>query len=251
MPRAPLQFSGRTALVTGGARNIGRAIALAFADAGIDVAIGTWSQPEQAEAVAEEARERGVRALTFVGDVGDAGFCETTVRRVEDELGPVDFLVSNAARRPFQAFAEITPEQWDAIIRGNLSASFYLARLVLPGMAERGFGRFVAIGGPDGYMGWTHRAHGVTCKAGLTGLVKAMSFEYGASGVTANVVAPGGVDTTRTNPDDYPQTPWKPIVFVPRVATVDEIADAVLYLSSDQAAFITAQSLHVDGGMVR
>jgi NAD(P)-dependent dehydrogenase (short-subunit alcohol dehydrogenase family) len=240
-------------LVTGAARNIGRAIALAFADAGIDVAVGALVRRDEAEEVADAARARGARAAVFVGDVGDAEFDREAVERVTDELGPVDFLVSNASRRRYQTIPEISPADWDATLRSNLSAAFYLSRLVLPGMAERGFGRVVAIGGPDGYMGWTHRAHNVVSKAGLAGLVKAISFEYAASGVTANVVAPGSVRTTR-DPADYPpqmrENQPRAIVPVPRIGTTEEIADAVLYLCSDQASFITGQSLHVDGGMV-
>jgi NAD(P)-dependent dehydrogenase (short-subunit alcohol dehydrogenase family) len=251
--RAPLQFSGRVALVTGAARNIGRSIALAFADAGVDVAIGTHGQTEQADAVVAEARERGARAMSFVGDVGDPEFVRTTVDQVTEELGPVDFLVSNAARRRYQTIEEMTFDDWDDVIRRNLSAAFYLSKLVLPGMAERGFGRIIAVGGPDGYIGWTHRAHNVTSKAGLTGLVKAISFEYAAHGVTANIVVPGGTNTTR-DPEDYPprmrENSPRPIVLVPRVGTTEELADATLYLCSDQASFVTGQSLHVDGGMV-
>ncbi|MBV9660563.1 MAG: SDR family oxidoreductase [Acidimicrobiales bacterium] len=250
-------FTGSTVLVTGAARNIGRAIALGFAAAGLDVAVHARTSIDEAEAVAAKARARGVRSLVVTGDLGDAEQCEAIVSRTVEELGPVDYLISNAARRRFQAFLDISPADWDAAISANLSSLFYLSRLVLPGMAARRFGRIVALGGPDGYMGWHHRAHNVTAKAGLTGLVKAISFEFGYSGVTANVLVPGGVDTVR-NPEDYPPDmadqegvpQGRPLRTIPRQGTVEELADACLFLASDRASYVTGQSFHVDGGLV-
>ena len=250
-------FSGRTALVTGASRNIGRAIALTLAARGIAIAVNTRSSAEAAREVKQEIIDRGGRAEVVLGDVGDPASCEDIVARTAEALGPVDYLVSNASTRKFQAFTEIKPEDWDSTIRSNLSALFYLGRLVLPGMRERGFGRVIALGGPDGYMGWHHRAHNVTAKAGLTGLVKAMSFEFGHFGVTANIVVPGGTATTRSEkdyPPDMTERPGvpegRPLVMIPRQGTTQEIADACLFLASDQASYITGQSLHVDGGMV-
>jgi 3-oxoacyl-[acyl-carrier protein] reductase len=161
---APPDFSfrGTAALVTGASRNIGRAIALTLAAHGIAVAVNTRHSVDAAESVAEEITDRGGRAVVVVGDVGDPAACETIAARATEALGPVDYLVSNAASRRFQAFTEITPDQWDQSIRANPSALFYLGRVVLPGMRERGFGRIVALGGPDGYTGWHHRAHNVT-----------------------------------------------------------------------------------------
>jgi len=124
-------------------------------------------------------------------------------------------------------------------------------------MREHGFGRVIAIGGPDGYLGWHHRAANVTAKAGLTGLVKAISFEFGLHGVTANIVVPGHMDTTRSAADypadmgsreGYPQ--GRPMKVLERMGTSQELADAVAFLASDQAGYITGQSLHVDGGLV-
>ncbi|ONH22883.1 SDR family NAD(P)-dependent oxidoreductase [Pseudofrankia asymbiotica] len=248
---------GSTVVVTGAGRNIGRAIALGFAGRGIAVAVNARSSTREAEAVVDTIRRGGGRAAVVMGDVGDPDECERVVRTTRDELGPIDYLVSNASARRFRAFEDISPAEWDSTLRSNLSALFYLSRLVLPGMKERGFGRVIAIGGPDGYLGWHHRAANVTAKAGLTGLVKAISFEYGHAGVTANVVVPGGTDTTR-DPTDYPPDmterdgvpKGRPLVMIPRLGTVDEIADMCLFLASDSAGYITGQSLHVDGGMV-
>jgi 3-oxoacyl-[acyl-carrier protein] reductase len=248
---------GRVALVTGGSRNIGRAAALAYADAGLAVGVGANRSRDEAESVVAEIEDRGGRALAVIGDVGDARVCARVVGEVEAQLGPIDHLVHSAAKRRFASIAEMSPDDWDQAIRSNLSALFYLSHAVLPGMRERRFGRIIAFGGPDGYMGWHHRPANVTAKAGLTGLVKAISFEYGHFGVTANIVVPGGVDTTRP-PEDYPPDMLSqegvpqggPLVMIPRRGTVDELAAACIYLSSDAASYITGQSLHIDGGMV-
>ncbi|OLO25826.1 SDR family oxidoreductase [Streptomyces sp. MNU77] len=257
MTGTDFSYQGRTALVTGASRNIGRSIALALAARGIAVGVNARRDAEGAEKTRAEIVARGGRAVVALGDVGDPVECGRIADTVTAALGPVDYLISNASVRRFQAFTEITPEQWDGVLRSNLSALFYLSRLVLPGMKERGFGRVVAIGGPDGYTGWHHRAHNVTAKAGLAGLVKAVSFEFGHFGVTANVVVPGGTDTTRDAadyPPDMTERPGvpkgRPLVMIPRLGTPGEIADACAFLCSDQAAYITGQSLHVDGGLV-
>jgi NAD(P)-dependent dehydrogenase (short-subunit alcohol dehydrogenase family) len=223
----------------------------------VAVAVNARESTDEAEAVIAQIVGDGGTAVAAIGDVGDPAACEEVVAGVERSLGAVDYLVSNAARRRFQALTDITPADWDATLQSNLSALFYLARLVLPGMKDRGFGRVIAIGGPDGYLGWHHRAHNVTAKAGLTGLVKAISFEFGHFGVTANIVVPGGTDTTR-RAEDYPADMLSqegvpsgaPIKMIPRTGTVEELASACLYLASDEAGYITGQSLHVDGGLV-
>jgi NAD(P)-dependent dehydrogenase (short-subunit alcohol dehydrogenase family) len=254
---AGFTFKGRTALVTGAGRNIGRAIARTLAARGVSVAVNVRSNADEAEQVRQEIVSQGGRAEVVLGDVADPAGCEEIVARATEALGPIDYLVSNVGIRKFQAFADIKPEDWDSIMRSNLSATFYLSRLTLPVMRERGFGRLIVIGGPDGYLGWHHRAHGVTAKAGLAGFVKAVSYEFGHFGVTANVVVPGGIDTTRVAADypadmatreGYPQ--GTPMRMIPRLGTTQEIADATVFLASDQASYITGQSIHVDGGMV-
>jgi NAD(P)-dependent dehydrogenase (short-subunit alcohol dehydrogenase family) len=254
---AEYTYSGTTALVTGASRNIGRAIALTLAARGIAVAVNARTSADEAEEVKQEILKNGGRAQVVLGDVGTAEGCADVVTRTAEVLGPIDYLVSNAATRRFQSYVEITPEDWDATIRSNLSALFYLGREVLPGMRERGFGRVIAIGGTDGYLGWHHRAANVTAKAGLTGLVKAISFEFGLFDVTANIVVPGHTDTTRSArdyPPDMNSVEGFPkgghMKVMQRLGTSQEIADACGFLASDQAGYITGQSLHVDGGLV-
>lgn len=246
-------LAGRTVVVTGAGRNIGRAIALAFGDAGCNVIVNARSNLDEASEVVERVNAGRGKAMAVIGDVGDADFDEQLVRTAVEHFGGVDCLINNAGRRRLQSLLEITPEDWDTILRSNLSAMFYLSRLVLPGMVERRWGRIINIGGPDGQSGAPYRAHNVTCKAGLIGLVKAISIEFAHAGVTANVVVPGMMDTTRS-PIDYPGWPPSQHTIASRVPTArlgtsDEVAFACRFLASQAAAYITGQTLHVNGGM--
>lgn len=248
------EFAGRVALVTGGAKNIGRAIALAFADAGADVAVVANSSVAEAEAVAAEARSRGVEARCFVADIGDPVANKALVADVEATLGPVSFLVNNASFRPRQPFLDISVEDWNRVIATNISGVFFLCQNVLGGMRDRGFGRIIMIGGPDHVHGSVNRAHNVASKSAIRGLMKSVSVEFGKFGVTSNTVAPGITDTTR-NLKDYPHWPYSQeqlnsLLRIPRLGTSEEIADACIFLCSDKASYITGQTIHVDGGYV-
>jgi NAD(P)-dependent dehydrogenase (short-subunit alcohol dehydrogenase family) len=246
-------LAGRTVIVTGAGRNIGRAIALAFGDAGCNVVLNARSNRDEASEVVDGINGGPGSAVAVLGDVGDPEFDEALVRTALDRFGRVDCLINNAGRRRLQPLLDISVEDWDTILRSNLSAMFYLSRLVLPGMVERRWGRIINIGGPDGQSGSPYRAHNVTCKAGLIGLAKAISIEFAHAGVTANVVVPGMMDTTRS-PVDYPGWPPSQRQIASRVPTgrmgqSDEVAFACRYLASQAAAYITGQTLHVNGGM--
>lgn len=248
-----MTFSGRTALVTGSGRNIGRAIALAFATAGINLAVNVRQNTAQGEAVAKEARAFGVEAAVITGDIADPSEDARMVAEIESALGPVDYLVDCASPRQRLSFLEISVEDWQAVLGSTLSSTFYLSRLVLPGMAERNFGRIIAIGGAVTTVAVPRFAHVVAAKHGLAGLVKAIAVEFGASGVTANVVSPGWTDTPR-DAAEYPV--WPPpreqlaaMLSIPRLGQPDEIATACLFLASDEAGYITGQDLQVNGGL--
>jgi 3-oxoacyl-[acyl-carrier protein] reductase len=249
------EFEGRTALITGGAQNLGSAIALGFARRGANVVINTHRNREAAEAVAEEARSHGGGAMVAVGDIADPEFDAGMVADAEAEFGGVDYLINNAAIRKLQPLLSITPADWDRTLAINLSSAFYLSRAVLPRMIEHGFGRIINIGGPDGLTGHPNRAHNVAAKAGLVGLTKAISVEYGREGVTANLVTPGMMDTTR-NPVDYPD--WPPSqeqlegeLDIPRLGEPIEVADACIFFALESSAYITGQEVHVNGGRVK
>jgi len=245
-------LSGKTALVTGAGRNIGRGIALAFAQRGANVVVNARTNGDEAESVAGEARALGVDVLSYLAEVGDPQAVEGMARAALDRFGAVDILVNNAAARPRQSFLEITVEDWDRVIRSNLSALFYLTRALVEPMMARGWGRIINISGTDGLRGRENRAHNVACKSGMIGLTKAMALEFGHSGITANVVVPGITDTSRPL-EHYPG--WPPTqesldaqLPVARMGTSEELGEVCAFLTSEAASYITGQTLPVNGG---
>jgi 3-oxoacyl-[acyl-carrier protein] reductase len=245
-------FAGRTALITGSGQNIGRAIALAFARLGANVVVNGHRNQAAIDAVAAEVRALGANALAVLADVADPAAVQLMVDQATAAFGKVDISVSNASVRLHTPFLDISLEEWQRIINSNLSASFYLARAVLPGMQQRGWGRVIHISGTDGFAVIPNRAHNVSCKAAVFALSKAIAVEFGPFGITANTVAPGVIDTTR----DLTQYPHfrdgygERVRTIPvrRVGQVDEIAAACTYLASEVAGFVTGQVLHVNGG---
>jgi NAD(P)-dependent dehydrogenase (short-subunit alcohol dehydrogenase family) len=239
-------LDGRVALITGAGRNLGRRVALTLADAGVSVAVNVRQNEEEAEAVAEEARRLGVRALTVVGDVSDPDVDSAIVERVERQLGPIDVFVHCVGIRPRLAVVETSIDEWRQVLDTNCSSYFYVARLVLPSMAERNFGRLIAVTGPDANRG--HARHGsvAASKAALAALTKVIAMEFGSSGITANMVSPTITEATATEHLD-PQF-LERLLAVPRAGRLEEIAFACAYLASAQASYITGQTIRVDGG---
>jgi 3-oxoacyl-[acyl-carrier protein] reductase len=247
-------FAGRTALITGSGQNIGRAIALAFARLGANVVVNGHRNQAAIAAVAAEVRALGANALAVLADVADPAAVQLMVDQATAAFGKVDISVSNASVRLHTPFLDISLEEWQRIINSNLNASFYLARSVIPGMKQHGWGRIIHISGRDGFMPIPNRVHNITCKAGVYAMAKALAIEFGQFGITANTVSPGLIDTTR----DWSQYPQfrdgygERVKEIPvrRVGHVDEIAAACTYLASDAAGFVTGQVLHVNGGDV-
>jgi NAD(P)-dependent dehydrogenase (short-subunit alcohol dehydrogenase family) len=244
-------LAGRIALVTGGGRNIGRAIAEGLAEAGAAVGVNGHRDIDSLKVVADGIVKRNGRACVAVGDVSKSAEVNRMITEIEAQLGSIDILVSNVAMRPMRALLEITDDEWDQVLHTNLTASFYLARRVLPGMVVRKWGRIIHISGLDGFTGhMALRAHNVTCKAGVVALAKAIAREFGEHGVTANTVAPGAIDTER-DWSQYPHyEPGKVVKEIPagRLGQVKDVAGACLFLCSESASFMTGQALHVNGG---
>ncbi|HEV8617739.1 MAG TPA: 3-oxoacyl-ACP reductase FabG [Methylomirabilota bacterium] len=253
-----MRLTGRTALITGASRNIGRAIALAFAAEGADVVVNTRVNAEELEAVAAECRKAGVRALPVLTDVADAGAVTAMVARAEAELGPIDILVCNAAIRPHQAVTETSLEDWHRVFGVNLHSAFYLARSVVPGMKERRRGSIIAIGGQSSLTGRPNTAAVTAAKTGLLGLVRALAAELGPFGIRTNMVVPGFMDTERRYAEWYPEFRQAPpgapeqLKQIPlgRLGRPEEIAEACVFLASDSAAYITGDTIRVMGGRI-
>jgi 3-oxoacyl-[acyl-carrier protein] reductase len=231
----------KTALVTGGSRGIGRAIALELAHAGASVVVAFRSGAEEAEAVAQETGGRAVRA-----DVADPD----EARRLVDEAGELDILVNNAGVTRDGLLARMSDEDWRTVLDTNLGGVFHTCRAVARGMMRRRSGAIVNVSSIVGLHGNPGQTNYSASKAGIIGFTKALARELGGRGVRANVVAPGYVDTRLTDvlPDDLKQAMLQNTP-LGRFGKPEDVAGAVRFLCSDEAAFITGEVLLVDGGL--
>jgi 3-oxoacyl-[acyl-carrier protein] reductase len=238
----------RVALVTGGGRNIGRAIALELGSFGFDVGLLVRSDLVAAEEVAGEVRTLGRRSLAFSGDVRDTSAMATMADRMRSDLGPVTVLVHAAARRKETSFLEMSHDEWREVIDIVVDGAFVCSREVLPDMIAAGWGRIVMIGGLSGQTGAAQRAHVVTAKAALVGLTKALALEFAEKSITVNAVSPGMIDTVRSGAE--PKHHDERLIPVGRRGRPEEVAATVRFLVSEEAAFITGQTVNVNGGLL-
>lgn len=239
----------RTALITGAGRNIGRAIALTLAEAGVNVVINGSSDQAACERVAEEARARSVGALVAMGDVGDRATCRRLAGAAIARFGRVDVLVNNAALRPVNRFLDLTEEDYRRVMAVDLDAALWLAQACLPGMLEGGWGRIVNFAGMNAIHGYAGRAPVSVAKHGVWGLTKSLAKEFGPKGVTVNAISPGPIaaDDEDVAPDAHRQ---EMVARVPvgRLGQPSEVAAMVRLLASEEGAFINGQMLAVNGG---
>jgi len=253
-----MRLQGRTALVTGASRNIGRAIAVAFAAEGANLVLNTRANGDELETVAAECRKTGVRVVTALADVADAAAVEGMVERGLAELGTIDVVVCNAAIRPHKAITETSVEEWRRVMAVDLDAAFYLLRAVVPAMKARQRGSIIAIGGQSSFTARPNTAAVAAAKHGLLGLIRAAAAELGPFGIRANLVAPGYIDTERRYAEWYPEFreagPGAPerLAQIPlrRLGRPEDIADACVFLASDASAYVTGDSIRVMGGRV-
>jgi 3-oxoacyl-[acyl-carrier protein] reductase len=239
-------LTGKIALVTGASGGIGGAIAKGLHTQGATVVLsGT-----RAEALEKLASELGGRTAVMACNLADQGQASGLVGRVEAELGQLDILVNNAGLTRDGLAVRMKNEDWQEVIDINLTAAFRLAKASLKGMMKRRWGRIVSISSIVGHTGNPGQANYVTSKAGLTGLTKALAQEVATRGITVNCVAPGMIETPMTDALNEQQRA-RLLVAIPmqRLGKVDEIASAVSYLASDEAGYVTGQTLHVNGGM--
>ncbi|MCP1200190.1 acetoacetyl-CoA reductase [Notoacmeibacter sp. MSK16QG-6] len=237
---------GRVAIVTGGSRGIGAAISKALKEAGHTVAATYAGNDEKAAAFTDET---GIK--TFKWDVGSFDACKDGIAKVEDELGgPVEILVNNAGITRDAPFHKMSPEHWNDVIGTNLTGLFNMTRNVWDGMRERGFGRIVSISSINGQKGQFAQANYAAAKAGDIGFTKALAQEGARKNVTVNVVCPGYINTDMmsTIPDKVMNEVILPQIPVGRLGEPEEIARCVVFLSSDEAAFITGSTISANGG---
>ena len=236
----------RTVLISGGDRGIGAAAARAFYAAGCRVAVFYHTNAEAAAALQKELP--GVLAVQC--DVASRASCELAFRAAEQALGRVDVLVSNAGIAQQKLFTDITPEEWQRMLDVNLTGAFNLCQLALPGMIRRKAGRILTVSSMWGQTGGSCEVHYSAAKAGLIGLTKSAAKELAGRNVTVNAVAPGFVETdmTASLPDDV-RAAYIDAIPLKRLGTPQDIADAVAFLASPGAGYITGQVIAVNGGM--
>jgi 3-oxoacyl-[acyl-carrier protein] reductase len=244
------ELAGQVALVTGGVRKIGRAIALALAREGAAVAINAKSSREEADGVVREIAALGGTARTMMADVTDESEVARMVAAIARELGPVDILINNAAIRREEAFTEMSFAGWRAIMAVVLDGAFLTSRAVIPSMLAKGRGTIVNIGGVTGHTGASGRAHVVAAKAGLVGLTKALAVEFGTRGITVNCVVPGKIAGPRAaSAGTSGAIPGGGHPLVGREGEPEDVAAAVRLLCSSGGRYITGQTIHVSGGI--
>jgi 3-oxoacyl-[acyl-carrier protein] reductase len=240
-------LQGRVAIVTGSARNIGRAIARALADAGAAVVINAKSSAAEAEAVARDIRDAGGKATAKLADVGIPDGAESLIATAVESFGRLDILVNNAAVRREMDFDKLDYQEWRDIIATILDGAYLCAHAALPHLIKAGGGSIVNIGGLSSFTGAARRAHVIAAKAGLVGLTRALAHDLAPHGVTVNCVAPGLIDTARRGPE--PSHHATHATLAGRRGTPEEIAAVVRFLCGPGARYITGQTLHANGGV--
>lgn len=242
-----MSLKGKVAVVTGGARGLGRAIALRLAQDGADVAVWDLKQ-EGAEETASLARKIGVRAIGCGGDASSAVDIGKAAVRTRAELGSIGILVNNAALSPFGSFDSITEEMWDRLMVINLKGPFLCCKEVVPDMLAAGWGRIVNIASSAAQTGAASAVHYGASKGGVLGFTKSLAIEYARTGITVNAVPPGFVDTEGLRESPVDVDGYAPTTPMQRAGRPENIAAAVAFLASMDADYITGHTLSVNGG---
>jgi len=244
-----MKLKDNVALVTGAAQGIGKTIALALASQGAHVVISDVSM-EKAEETAKECAELGVKAKALRFDVSNADEVASAVGEVISEFGQLDILVNNAGITRDGLLMRMKEDDWDAVIRINLKGTFLCTKEAVKVMAKKRYGRIVSIASIVGFTGNAGQANYAASKAGIVGLTKTVAKEYAARKITVNAVAPGFIQTAMTDvlPEKVKEELLRAIP-LGRLGTVDDVTNAVLFLVSPDAAYITGQTIHVNGGM--
>ncbi len=244
-----MDLKGQVAVVTGGTRGIGKAIAEELAKNGVQVIV-CGRNPETARQTAEALSSSGVKTLGARLDVSNSEEVEKTFEEIRREFQKIDILVNNAGITKDGLLIRMKEEAWDAVIDINLKGVFLCSKAVIPDMAKRRYGRIINITSVAGFMGNPGQANYSASKAGIMGFTKTVAREYAGRGITVNAVAPGFIETTMTEvlPENIKEE-MKKIIPLGRFGQVDDIANAVLFLASPESGYITGQVIHVNGGM--
>lgn len=244
-----INMEGQVVLVTGASRGIGRAIAESLGKAGALI-VGTATTDKGAQAITDYFAEQDISGEGMTLDVADSDSVSAAIKAITKEHGAIQVLVNNAGITRDNLLMRMKDDEWDSIINTNLSSVFRTSKACLRGMMKARKGRIISISSVVGSSGNAGQTNYAAAKAGLVGFSKSLAREIGSRGVTVNVVAPGFIDTdmTRALPDEQRDALQKEIP-LKRLGSAEEIANAVLFLASDMGAYITGETIHVNGGM--
>ena len=239
---------GKVAIVTGSARNIGKATAITLARNGASVVINALQDSKAAERVVSEITENGGTAISILCDILDRKAVDRMVDETVSKLGNVDMLVLNASQRGQKPFTQMNYDEWRNVIDISLDGAFFLSQSCVPHMMKNGWGRIVTLGGISWHVGTPGRVHNLVAKSGLVGFTRGLAVELAEQNITVNCVSPGFIDTERTtSAGKRPSIKIHPPI--DRLGTTNEIASMVCYLCQPEAGYITGQTLHVNGGL--
>jgi 3-oxoacyl-[acyl-carrier protein] reductase len=241
------EFAGKVALVTGSARNIGRAIALSLASGGAKVAVNTRSNLEQARGVVDEIKALGSDAEAFAADIAEPAQVQSMVEAVVKRFGRLDILVLNAALREHVHFDEISYEDWRRLLATNLDSAFVFTKAALPALKKSGDGRIILFAGVTALLGLKDRAHVAASKHGIVGLTKALAADLAEFGIRVNCISPGQIDTSRKAGEQRGDRSKD--IPLGRKGQPFEIAGMVRTLCGPAGSYVTGQTIHINGGL--
>ena len=243
-----MNFNGKTALITGAGRGIGKTIAVKLAESGLDIAIADMNPVS--DDVLREIEEYGTKCLAFQLDVTDVESVDSVVKKIIDETGGIHILVNNAGITKDNLFMRMKPEQWSQVIDVNLNGVFHVTKAVIRTMVKQHSGRIINISSVVGFSGNPGQVNYSSTKSGLIGFTKSLSREVGTRGITVNAVAPGFINTAMTQAlNESQQQAILSQIPLGRMGEAEDIANAVAFLASKEASYITGTVLHVNGGM--
>ncbi|RYD53512.1 MAG: 3-oxoacyl-[acyl-carrier-protein] reductase [Sphingobacteriales bacterium] len=243
-------LSGKTALITGGSRGIGEAIATLFAEQGAQVAFTYVSSDEKAQALVEKLSGNGIKAKAYKSDAGDYAAAEKLANEVAADFGAIDICVNNAGISRDNLLLRLTSEQWDEVMAANLKSVYNLTKQVIRPMMKARSGSIINMSSIVGLKGNAGQAAYAASKAGIIGFTKSIAAEVGSRNIRCNVIAPGFVETDMTHYlQDGGAEKWTEKIPLGRFGKTNDIAQAALFLASDMSTYITGQILSVDGGM--
>jgi len=243
-----MNFNGQTALITGAGRGIGKKIAVKLAESGLDIAIADMNPVS--DDVLREIEEYGTKCLAFQLDVTDVESVDSVVKKIIDETGGIHILVNNAGITQDNLFMRMKLEQWSQVIDVNLNGVFHVTKAVIRTMVKQHSGRIINISSVVGFSGNPGQVNYSSTKSGLIGFTKSLSREVGTRGITVNAVAPGFINTAMTQAlNESQQQAILSQIPLGRMGEAEDIANAVAFLASEEASYITGTVLHVNGGM--